>query len=163
MGQILIVAERFRFYKRDQQSEETVAQYAVSLQNLASPCKFGSFLDDALRDRLVCGIRSEYVQKHLLTKDGLTFQKVLEVAKTLETATKDLREIKGAHTTAAVQAVKPRPQHRRSTTPGQKKSTCGNCGHDSSHTSCPARGQKCNSCHKTGYYASLQIEVQKAT
>ncbi|XP_022111397.1 uncharacterized protein LOC110990623, partial [Acanthaster planci] len=86
----LVVAERFRFYKRDQHIDESIAQYGVALQNLASPCQFGTFLDDALRDRLICGLRIEYVQKHLLTKDGLTFQNTLEIAKALETATKDL-------------------------------------------------------------------------
>ena len=60
----------------------------MTLQNLASSCKFGQFLDEALRDRLVCGIRSENIQKHLLTKDGLSFQTAVNLAKTLETAVK---------------------------------------------------------------------------
>ena len=94
----LVIAERSRFYQRSQKPGEAVAQYSVELQTLAGPCKFGSFLDDALRDRLVCGICSEFIQKHLLNKDGLTFSKAIELAKTLETATKDLNEIKARET-----------------------------------------------------------------
>ena len=109
----LVISERFRFYKRDRKLGETVAQYSVELQTLASPCKFGTFLDDALRDRLVCGIQSEYIQKYLLTKDGLTFQKAVEMAKTLETATKDLKDIKSNGDRAAVQAVQMKPSHSR--------------------------------------------------
>ena len=63
----LVIAARFHFYKPDQKLDETVAQYAVELQTLASPCKVGPFLDEALRDRLVCGIRSDCTRKHLLT------------------------------------------------------------------------------------------------
>ena len=40
----------------------------VELRRLAARCEFGTFLDQALRDRLVFGIRSEYTQKQLLTQ-----------------------------------------------------------------------------------------------
>ncbi|XP_038063010.1 uncharacterized protein K02A2.6-like [Patiria miniata] len=163
----LVVAERFRFYKREQHMDESIAQYAVALRDLASPCQFGTFLDDALRDRLICGLRSEYVQKHLLTKDSLTFQKALDVAKTLETATKDLREIKGAHNTAAVHAMHPKPRqkmpHNRSTKPNTHQARCPNCGYDPSHATCPARGQKCKSCHKTGHFSRVCRSKPKHT
>ena len=37
-------------------------------------CKFGAYFNDALRDRLVCGLRSEATQKKLLTEAELTFR-----------------------------------------------------------------------------------------
>ena len=49
-------------------------------------CKFGTHLDDALRDRLVCGLRSEATQKKLLTEKDLTFKKALDIAQNNETA-----------------------------------------------------------------------------
>ena len=39
-----------------------------------------------LRDRLVCGIREEGVQKRLLTISDLTFAKILEIAEVAERA-----------------------------------------------------------------------------
>ena len=59
----LIISERFVFNKRQQKSEETVADYVAALRKLSIHCKFGDFLDDALRDRFVCGLRSEGMQK----------------------------------------------------------------------------------------------------
>ncbi|XP_022108206.1 uncharacterized protein LOC110988727 [Acanthaster planci] len=118
----LVIAERFRFYQRGPKPGETVAQYSVELQTLVGPCKFGCFLDDALRDRLVCGIHCEFIQKHLLTKDGLTFSKAIELAKTLEMANKDLQEMKARGDGTVVQAVqelKPR-QPRRFNNPPSK-------------------------------------------
>ncbi|XP_038058795.1 uncharacterized protein K02A2.6-like [Patiria miniata] len=166
----LVIAERFRFYQRNQNAGETVAQYSVELQTLAGPCKFGSFLDDALRDRLVCGIRSLFIQKHLLTKDGLTFSKAIELAKTLETATKDQQDIKaqGDSNTTTVQAVHqvqqrqkqrsnkpPMRRDQRSSYPRLSGPLCQNCGYASTHRTCPAKGQHCKSCNKIGHFSKV--------
>ena len=64
----IVIVERFRFNKRDQKEGEGIRAYVASLQKLAEHCAFGDSLSDMLRDRLVCGIRDEGVQKHLLTK-----------------------------------------------------------------------------------------------
>ena len=80
----LIIAERFRFHKRDQKEGEKIRDYAASLQKLAEHCSFGDTLLETLRDRLVCGMRNENVQKRLLTKADLTFAKVLESAEVAE-------------------------------------------------------------------------------
>ena len=51
------IAERYRFYNRKQLEGESAADYLAHLRQLASTCQFGSFLDEALCDRLVCGVR----------------------------------------------------------------------------------------------------------
>ena len=48
----IVIAERYRFYKRDQQESESVSDFVVMLKKLASTCKFGNILNEALRDRL---------------------------------------------------------------------------------------------------------------
>ena len=63
-----IIAERYRFNRRSQQMGETISQYAVAIRQLSMICKFGPFLDDALRDRFVCGLSSEASQKRLLSE-----------------------------------------------------------------------------------------------
>ena len=64
----IIIAERFHFYQRSQEPNETIATYLANLRRLASRCEFGDFLAEALRDRLVCGMSNENIQKVLLTK-----------------------------------------------------------------------------------------------
>lgn len=39
----LVIAERFKFHKRDQKQGETVATYLIELKRLASTCKFQAF------------------------------------------------------------------------------------------------------------------------
>ncbi len=51
----IVIAERFRFYQRTQKPGESIAEFLASLRKLATRCKFGGFLAEALRDRLVCG------------------------------------------------------------------------------------------------------------
>lgn len=55
----LIIAERFRFHKRNQQKTESVSEYMAEFRKLAEHCQFGDGLSDTLRDRLVCGLHSE--------------------------------------------------------------------------------------------------------
>jgi len=64
----LVIAERFNFHRRQQGKTETVAQFVAELRRLAVHCEFGHYLEEALRDRVVCGFRHEAVQKKLLTK-----------------------------------------------------------------------------------------------
>lgn len=53
----LIIAERFRFHKRNQEDGESVSQFVAVLKQLSEHCEFGQSLNDTLRDRLVCGLR----------------------------------------------------------------------------------------------------------
>ena len=59
----LIIAERFRFYRHCQKPGEPVADFLAELRRLSIRCEFGDFLDQALRDRLVCGVTNPALQK----------------------------------------------------------------------------------------------------
>ena len=77
-----VVAERYKFHKRNQQAGlgESVAMYVAELRRLAARCSFGSHLQEALRDRLICGLKSEAMQKRLLTEEDVTLAKATEIA-----------------------------------------------------------------------------------
>ena len=40
---LLIIAERFKFHKRNQASTETVSEYLAELRRLADKCKFEGY------------------------------------------------------------------------------------------------------------------------
>ena len=66
----------------------------VELKRLALKCDFGTFLEEALRDRLVCGLKSVQIQKKLLAERHLTFKKAFETAQSMELANKeDFRDV----------------------------------------------------------------------
>ena len=66
-----------------------MAMYLSELRALAQWCKFGDTLDDILRDRLVCGVNEETIQRRLLAEAGLTLKKALEIAQGLEAAARE--------------------------------------------------------------------------
>ena len=88
-----------------QKSGESISTYLAFLKQLAETCDFKAFLDKALRDQLVCGIRSEAIQKRLLTDADLDLKKALEISKTMEAATRQAMELQGAAPVDSTQCV----------------------------------------------------------
>ena len=76
----IIIAECFQFYKRDQKSGETIADFVAELRRLATNSKFRAHLDDGLRDRFVCGLNNEAIKKRLLLEKDLTMSKVVDLS-----------------------------------------------------------------------------------
>lgn len=62
----LVIAERFHFHQRLQAVGESIADYIAELRRLTTHCEYGAHLDEALRDRLVCGLRNMSIQKKLV-------------------------------------------------------------------------------------------------
>jgi hypothetical protein len=94
----IVIAERFRFHTRNQLQCESVNAYIAELRKLTEFCAFGLNLNDTLRDRFVCGLRNDQIQKKLLTIRELSLDKALEIAVAMETATKnaiELRNVQG--------------------------------------------------------------------
>ena len=85
----LVIAERCRFHNCTQREGESVTAFAANLKHLASTCQFGTHMNEPLRDRSFCGLRSKETQKKLLTEEH-TFDTALKVALGAEAAEKDV-------------------------------------------------------------------------
>lgn len=71
------MAERYRFHNCIQREGESISTFTTNLKHLASTCNFGTLLNEALQDRLVCGLRNKEIQKKLLTEEH-NFNKALK-------------------------------------------------------------------------------------
>ena len=89
----IVIAERFHFHKRNQAADESVNQFVAELRRLARHCEFKTFLEEALRDRFVCGLHSKAIQNRLLTKKDLTLATAVDVAVGMEAAAKEVTEL----------------------------------------------------------------------
>ena len=76
----MVITERYRFLNRTQREGQSVTALAANLKHPASTCQFSNHLNEALRDRFVCGLRSKETQKKLLTEEH-TFDSALKVAR----------------------------------------------------------------------------------
>ena len=85
----IVIVERFKFHRRNQNNAETVAQYLAELGRLTEHCEFKAdyleevlrdrlVCEEVLRDRLVCGLRNETIQPKLLTEAELSLKKAYD-------------------------------------------------------------------------------------
>lgn len=144
----LVIAERFHFHSRSQAADESVADFMAQLRRLSKHCDFQDYLDQALRDRLVCGLRNEGIQRRLLAESDLTLTRALELAQGMEAAEKNAKSLKGT-----VPAV-----HNVNT--GVKRppvqSTCHRCGRTNHEAKdCRFRDAVCHFCNKKGHIAPV--------
>ena len=177
----LIVAERYHFHKRDQAPGETIALYVAELRRLASKCAFGGYLEEALRDRFVCGLRSEPTQRRLLSEADLTFDSAIDIAQNMEAAATNTQAMKNPTSSAPVEQVHIQAtraaatfpnntpgsrellpsQHTHTTSPPQYpyssapgSTSCFRCGSTAhSGNDCSYKHLHCHRCGKLGHIA----------
>ena len=89
-----MITEHFHFHKRDQATQESIADFDAALRKLAVHCEFGNHLQETLRDRFVYGLRHEAIQRRLLLESTLTYAKAIEIARGMEAADKDAETFK---------------------------------------------------------------------
>ena len=142
----LVIAERFHFHKRNQAAGESVVQFIAELWRLVRYCEFKTFLEEALRDRFVCGLGSKAIQNCLLNKKELTLQKAVEVATGMEAAAKEVTELQATSTANAASAGTAKKDVLKVTI------NCYRCG-KSNHKpiNCPVKGLRCHNCGKVGH------------
>ena len=146
----LTIVERFHFHKRDQASTESLADYLAELRRLATKCNFGPYLDEALRDRFVCGIKSEAIQRKLLSESDIDLTKAFQLATTMESAHANTLSLQAP--ASVVAQVDPHPIET-SKTQASPCTRCGRKGH--SPSGCWARELTCHRCKKRGHLSRV--------
>ncbi|XP_070377216.1 uncharacterized protein [Dermacentor albipictus] len=141
-----VIGERAKFHRRPQVEGESISDYIAELRKLARTCDFGSALDESLRDRFVCGLLREDIQRVLFTEDSkLTFQRAVERAVAMEAATKSTAEARAGVSTANL-------MHKVQATSSVQSQACFRCGSPKhSGKACPHVNDKCYKCNKKGH------------
>lgn len=114
------------------------------LKQLSEHCEFDLSLNDTIRDRLVCGLRSEAIQKRLLTEANLQLDKAIEISTSMEMAAREAQ-----HLSASTQVHKMSSELTKLTTAGQLCYRCGDVGHQA--PDCWAKNLNCRNCAKKGH------------
>ena len=91
--------ERFKFHSRNRKDGEGVRTYVAALCKLSEHCNYGETLPEMLRDRLVCGINNDKMQRRLLAEPDLTLKKAEEIALAMELASKHVVDIQSTDAT----------------------------------------------------------------
>ena len=146
----IIIAEQFHFHKREQHEGEGVADYCAALKKCSERCEFGTFLEEALRDRFVCGLRSKQAQKKLLAESKLTWQKALEIATAMESAEKQANQFRTQGTPVNVNAMPARFTKDKKKTQKEQK-PCFRCSGSHAPQVCRFKDERCRYCQFKGH------------
>ena len=150
---------RFKFHSRCRQPGESVAVFVSQLRSLSENCGFGDTLEDMLRDRVVCGIQDDGIQRRLLAESDLKFAKAVELAQSMETAARNVKELQGPPpATGTPKASRGTSEVFKVTQPRQDRQplTCHRCGKPGHIASqCAFKQAKCFQCGKMGHLQSV--------
>ncbi|MEW8341158.1 MAG: reverse transcriptase family protein [Candidatus Thiodiazotropha taylori] len=170
----IVISERFKFHKRNQREGEKVTDYVVALKKLSIDCEFGTFLNDALRDRLVCGLRAENIQRKLLAEAELTFDRAVNMASAMEMADSDSASFQ-PQSGASVNVLKVKRPTKPNTKMNAKEKSAGKtpkqevkihakecyrCGEKHNPATCKFKNTKCFNCEKIGHLARKKKKKQ---
>lgn len=173
--QPLEISENFRFKCRRQgdknasSPEETVDEYLVALRRIAVTCNFGTYLETALRNQLVFGLKRNDIRGRLLERRQLTLQDARDIAVSMELSLKGGAEIEGAIAKQEVNALqKPQGKAKNKKVGSSSQSSSSNAGDlhcyrcgDKSHLAnqCKHQSTVCSYCKVKGH---LERVCQKA-
>ena len=126
----LVIAERYKFYQRSQEEGESVKEFLAQLRGLSEHCNFGDFLDEAIRDRFVCGLRSHRIQRRLLTEADLTLANATKIAAGIEIADQEADRLKtdSGKVKIKTEVCKTGKKARNFTSQPTREKSCHRCG-----------------------------------
>ena len=152
---LLVIVEIFRFHQRSQQAIESVQEYVAELKRMAKHCNFRTYLNEVLRDRLVCGLRNKAIQKRLLSEAELTFERAIQIAQGMESGERNCLELHGTEEERLIKFS------RSSTLKGPRKPQwtpiqCFRCGGNNHKSAvCRFKDSQCFKCRKVGHIAAV--------
>ncbi len=155
----LEIAERYKFHKRNQLPGESINAFVAALKQMTEHCNFEGFIPQALRDRFVCGLTNESIQKKLLCERDLTLEKAITIATAMEQAGKDASSFHHTHSPPDPGAQSPestRPSQSRVFKVEQNPKKCMSCGKTThARKDCRFLNATCRLCNKRGHISTI--------
>ena len=147
------IVQRFKFHTMVRSPRESIATFVAGLRSVGQHCGFGDALEDMIRDRLVCGVNDDRIQRRLLAEreTKLDFKRALELAQGMEMADKNSRELQ-THTSAELLTAGSEGVCKVTSGADARLTPCYRCG-KSNHqpATCRFKTASCHNCGKVGH------------
>nr|CAH7754377.1 unnamed protein product [Callosobruchus chinensis] len=160
----LQIAERYKFWNAQQEVEEDIKSFIKRLKSLSLYCDFGPFLQEAWRDKFVCGITSQAIKRKLLSMDNLTFEIAVKEALSMELADGQVKSMNPEQSETrqhldklynkSRMSAKVQNKSQKVTAQNQNqmpRKSCFRCGRKHDPEKCPAKEWECFKCRKRGH------------
>ena len=156
----------YLFRQMTQKTGESVTDFAHRLKREAVACDFGSFLDRALRDQFITGLRNLALQKQILVKpedEVKKFDDVVRFAYTDEAASAFSQQLQSEPAEKSVHRTRHHPAKKgKGEQQPVKKKTCFRCGaEDHLANKCRHKSTTCNYCHRQGHLERVCFKKAK--
>ena len=163
------VLESFKFWNL--QLDDSFDTFLTALMKRAQFCNFGEMKERMVRDKIVFTVKGK-AQELLLRERDLTYKKTVDIMRSLEASTNQIREMNPAKTDthgcshvveANIDKVKtsgytrrPVPKHNYSSEMKAMRHDCNYCGqsHANNRNNCPAWGKTCAFCRGRNHFES---------
>ena len=162
--------ERHQMRQMGQFPGESIDQFCTRLKQKAKLCDFGDTADDHIRDQIVDRCTSSVLRRKFLEKGKeLTLKTLLTAARAYEAADTQAKSMECQQNAASTNNVNivrkhSKPNGSRSSRQGGQQGSkqgyqgsacyrCGGTNHFAKDKNCPAKGKKCNLCHKYDHFA----------
>ncbi|XP_058026040.1 uncharacterized protein LOC131191673 [Ahaetulla prasina] len=176
-------SQRFDFRMRLQLEGEPIADFIASLRQASSMCEFGAYLDEALLDQFIWGLRDGQLRRMLLARRNLSLTTAIDEATVYEQSHRAALKMQQPGVSRAPPAYREAPVHYesaqahtsssnsfeegeeeeattvcRTERSPRKKSfefPCSSCGGNHQRNNCRFRDATCRRCEKKGHLAHV--------
>ena len=138
----LVIAERYKFYHRCQNQGESLKDFLAEVRRMTEHCEFQNFLEEAIRDRFVCGMHMSNIRKRLLTEVNLTLERATSIALSMETSSRENELM-----------VESEPVHKIENKGKMRCYRCNNPNHMANR--CKFKESTCYRCKRQGHLAKV--------
>lgn len=158
--QASVIVCRYQFDKTVRGAQEPIGIYINKLRHLSENCKFGTNLNERLRDKLVSSLNDDKIIGRLLSEgDTLTFAKACELSLQLEQNRKDTEDLLSGKEIHKMNVNTYRPSNQNKNRQPEKNLRgayhCYRCnGNNHRAENCYFKDRICNGCHRKGHKES---------
>ena len=146
-----VIVQRYKFNIRVRQTGESISTFVAELRALSEYCEFGNTLEEMLRDRLVCGVNEDRIQRRFLAESALDLKRALDISLGMETAAKDAHDLKGDTTNGRHPMNKLHGGMNSDAFPNN----CFRCGGKHEADKCRFKTEECHKCRKIGHISRV--------
>lgn len=145
--------ERYKFFTRTKEANETFETYVNDLKEKAKTCNFGSLTESLIRDKVIMDVKDKTLRQLFFDETVLDVPKLIHIFKTYqinrrkintETVPSNENNVKNEAIQRQENVCKPPTAHHRK--------PCWKCGTVHAIKKCPAYGHKCEKCNELNHY-----------